>query len=644
MTDDVQRQLLQAWASDVGHVVGVGSPKAEFARLAKAKGWAGGDEEWCRHWKMCFSEVYPYGNNDLAEDLGALTLSRASSYSVISASDDSLADVRSLNSERSEPAIIPGISLNAINSRSRRSSIDSIVSINTVLSNATVQSLEEFSGAETGVGYGEGVSLSAENNNSNNSGRDGVAQTLNLCIRQRTRRTSDVPAAASAASPSLLNPAWNAWPNFTPDASATFKAEFKRLAATQGWSNKDRHAQLRSLLTSEVSFWWNANGDKLAQWRQLCEDMGFKEDFRTIKQCKNALKPLKVNLYSVVNHKRNPIYPIVTYKTRNALRSYVLHLALVLRYPRSGNSLIDRFIRTNSAGASNESHGRRVGFQSYSTVVDRNIGAAPDVKSQKPAEKASSMGSAKGKAQLESSKKKATPQKASSSGSGKAKNRLEQDKKKAEPQKESSKSSKKGATPPGSNKKANPQNPSSGSSKKGKTPPASNKKKANPQNASSTSSKKSRSPKNLARWRHFKGFTPESDKSFSEEFSRLAQRCKWDKEDRKKYRILLFDPEFDGHSNDASSLESWQLLCRLCSINPVPDSIPKCMNALDSILVNIYKVENAKDTGKPHIPFETFEEFRNHTMENGNRYPLEKAKKDEQKKIFLKRLNGDATQ
>ncbi|EFQ96236.1 hypothetical protein PTT_02272, partial [Pyrenophora teres f. teres 0-1] len=29
------------------------------------------------------------------------------------------------------------------------------------------------------------------------------------------------------------------------------------------------------------------------------------------------------NLYSVIDHKRNPTYQIVTYKSRNALRNYV---------------------------------------------------------------------------------------------------------------------------------------------------------------------------------------------------------------------------------------------------------------------------------------------------------------------------------
>ena len=66
---------------------------------------------------------------------------------------------------------------------------------------------------------------------------------------------------------------------------------------------------------------------------------------------------------------------------------------------------------------------------------------------------------------------------------------------------------------------------------------------------------------------------------FNKEFYRLAKRCKWDKDERKKQRILLFDAEFDAHfGSDATSLKNWQKLCHLCTINPAPETIPECMN------------------------------------------------------------------
>ena len=62
MTAEVQKLLLKEWAKDTDHLVDDNnSPKAEFARLAKAKGWTGGDTEWCYHWKACFDETYTWG-------------------------------------------------------------------------------------------------------------------------------------------------------------------------------------------------------------------------------------------------------------------------------------------------------------------------------------------------------------------------------------------------------------------------------------------------------------------------------------------------------------------------------------------------------------------------------------------------------
>lgn len=201
-------------------------------------------------------------------------VSRASSYSIISSTlGDSIASVRSLNSERSEPEVdseeIQEISRTEGNSR--RSSLGSVISLNSVLSNDTVRSLEEFSGAETGVGYGEGVALDPESD----------SQTFNLCIREKTR-TSDKPASPS------LNPAWYAWANFKPNPDATFKSDFERLALIQGWSKQTKREQLTPLLSSEVTFHWNADGDKLMQWKQLCEDMGIEDNLKTVTQCKKV--------------------------------------------------------------------------------------------------------------------------------------------------------------------------------------------------------------------------------------------------------------------------------------------------------------------------------------------------------------------
>lgn len=70
MASDAKITLIQAWARDIGHFVDTTkSPKAEFVRLAKAKGWKGGDETWCSRWEVCFKEKYAYGSHSMSASL-----------------------------------------------------------------------------------------------------------------------------------------------------------------------------------------------------------------------------------------------------------------------------------------------------------------------------------------------------------------------------------------------------------------------------------------------------------------------------------------------------------------------------------------------------------------------------------------------
>jgi hypothetical protein len=57
-----QLALITVWASDIEFEIDTTkSPKANFAGLAKAKGWVGGDANWRLHWEACFKEPYLFG-------------------------------------------------------------------------------------------------------------------------------------------------------------------------------------------------------------------------------------------------------------------------------------------------------------------------------------------------------------------------------------------------------------------------------------------------------------------------------------------------------------------------------------------------------------------------------------------------------
>ncbi|CAN9104086.1 unnamed protein product [Alternaria alternata] len=214
MTSETQRALLQVWADDIGHVVDLNnSPKAEFARLGKAKGWIGGSPDWCYHWEKCFSETYSWGvhNADLASQTDTPDLtnhmrklsvnSDASSFSVISRTSraNSFGSVRSLCSDRSGDGGYLRISVGSLS----RSIADSQC---TALSLNTVKSLDELSGGVEILNYDQSISMDAATDDgdtgSNTSGRE--------------------------------NPVWNDFTDFVHHPNAPFKEEFERLARIKG--------------------------------------------------------------------------------------------------------------------------------------------------------------------------------------------------------------------------------------------------------------------------------------------------------------------------------------------------------------------------------------------------------------------------
>ena len=61
MIPKAQEVLFRLWADGTNFVLDCDKqPKAEFARLAMARGWIGGDENWREHWEACFGEKYLY--------------------------------------------------------------------------------------------------------------------------------------------------------------------------------------------------------------------------------------------------------------------------------------------------------------------------------------------------------------------------------------------------------------------------------------------------------------------------------------------------------------------------------------------------------------------------------------------------------
>ena len=61
MYDEIQQRWFQNWVEGIDFVLDPeATPKREFSRLAKLRGWEGGSVEWNAQWLVCFREIYPY--------------------------------------------------------------------------------------------------------------------------------------------------------------------------------------------------------------------------------------------------------------------------------------------------------------------------------------------------------------------------------------------------------------------------------------------------------------------------------------------------------------------------------------------------------------------------------------------------------
>jgi hypothetical protein len=341
MASNIQEALLIALAAGTNCTIDPSkTPKANFACLAQAKGWIGGDANWCAFWKDCFGEDYPYGAKsksdwgaewrrgcgmrgtsremltsgsdserpkapmrkgekkaanekaagektveekaakDLEESMRRLSVgSDESDFSLVSRTSraDSFGSVRSLDSVQSGNSVI------LTKPRSRGDSTDSWNSQdpgNSVLSLDTVKSLDSLVGG------------------------------VNIC---ETSKSVDTDTDTNTASQeddedeqTECNPIWYGYGNFVPEPSAPFRTEFERLARYKGWgAGEIKRYHLIDLLGAEVEFHFGDGEEKLCDFQDLCEDLGIENIPSTLTQCRKvSTEDRKSNLeYPANNHR-----------------------------------------------------------------------------------------------------------------------------------------------------------------------------------------------------------------------------------------------------------------------------------------------------------------------------------------------------
>ncbi|KAJ6192061.1 hypothetical protein J3E72DRAFT_204721 [Bipolaris maydis] len=107
---------------------------------------------------------------------------------------------------------------------------------------------------------------------------------------------------------------WDEFPPFVPNRTKPFKEEFGRLANQEGWGKKTKREYLVKALNAEIDF----HSDKtsgLVRWQRLCQELGLSNEPKSKTQCKRILKSRFVNLYTLLDHRRNPDVPVVCFNS-----------------------------------------------------------------------------------------------------------------------------------------------------------------------------------------------------------------------------------------------------------------------------------------------------------------------------------------
>ena len=88
-------------------------------------------------------------------------------------------------------------------------------------------------------------------------------------------------------------------------------------------------------------------------------------------------------------------------------------------------------------------------------------------------------------------------------------------------------------------------------------------------------------------WAQFKGFVPNHSARFNTEFHRLTKHMGWNKEDRREFRIMIFDADWEARiGSDLGNLAKWQEFCRLCCVEQIPDTITGCMEVCAAVITS----------------------------------------------------------
>ncbi|CAL1699418.1 unnamed protein product [Somion occarium] len=142
----------------------------------------------------------------------------------------------------------------------------------------------------------------------------------------------------------------------------------------------------------------------------------------------------------------------------------------------------------------------------------------------------------------------------------------------------------------------------------------------------------------------FPTFRYRPDAPVNDEFNRLRIHEGWKPRSRMstamytKFREALVDEFNDRYGKDENRIESWQLLCTMLRIDPIPTTLWKCREVVRSTHVNLVDLLDVYRTGEDVEIFEDLEGLQDYTMETTKFFPLQTAKAGGVLKSLLRKI------
>ncbi|KAH7207883.1 uncharacterized protein BKA55DRAFT_586389 [Fusarium redolens] len=126
-------------------------------------------------------------------------------------------------------------------------------------------------------------------------------------------------------------------------------------------------------------------------------------------------------------------------------------------------------------------------------------------------------------------------------------------------------------------------------------------------------------------------FEYDSSRPIWTEFYRMCEFFKWDRHDKEmkdakqEFKTAMVKQFNDIYGTDPNNLNSWQKLCRVLNMEPVPTDLAACRESVRQTHVNLVDLVETQNTGLPVKVFETLKQLQDYTIPNGKFFPKKSA-------------------